>query len=974
MSLLPCVSARPAYPVRGNVFSAETNKSSVMQHDQVISIEPAMAGVPVLASNGTDGRRITMPRALAELQYNSIITSDLATSSEDDETPEAQQILADDARSVVGVSIGQAQSRLTSPKTPAAEKAAAIAGAGGFFGDTHTTLAEEPEDEEDDAELDGVNEKRDASVAASAARPTARSPNTTSPRKAQVRLPSPWRSGPKQFQRVDLRGDFRRRASSGPDLSWRESLMSSLPSLPKHFSISSPFSSSHEKTGDQVDGDQKSRSKRSSTYFNAPSFNWPSFSGESNEPSQSSTPRKRSGSENHTTPESSSQSTSPLVKRSSRESEEGHATVAPLPTRPAMQPTRSRAPGLRRSTSDNSLITQRTLSRVSSLGDDTRFENVSEQVNSRMKAIRDSWQDSNIKLPSMPNISHFNLSSFKPDFSYARSGSVPRKPSVRDAADRSPSARPANGGKSERPSDPMTRQPYSSAKAAVLDTAAFDISSNHPHFKKAIAELTGDVVILGGYRGSILRSAEYPHRQVWVPVKVGLNIRKVNLEVGISPGDDERAVDNVIPGGMLSHIGPVDISRRLFRRLRASENGRTGKMRIHDYGYDWRLDPNLLSKRLIEFIEKLACNAPGVDPEKRGAIVIAHSLGGLITRHAINQRPELFRGVVYAGVPSTCVNILGPLRNGDEVLLSSRVLTAQVNFTIRTSFALLPLDGRCFFDKETKKEYHVDFFDPKTWLDYRLSPCVARPLPPLYTPPNTGGLTGFVSSMASALPSLSVPGRKSSVSRSKSPSNTATAINAGDVAEPGTMGSSPFNGGNEAVEKGNIDTSRQGTDPTGQLESATIPQAEGSSTHPASSVATTVTISQEDAMAYLERTLASVKKFKEELAFRPPHAAANMYPPAAVIYGKSTPTVYGAKVSGREGIKHADAYDNLAFASGDGVVLARAAMVPEGYSVVKKGVISSERGHVTLLGDLEAVGRCLGAIMEARRKGVGAGR
>lgn len=76
---------------------------------------------------------------------------------------------------------------------------------------------------------------------------------------------------------------------------------------------------------------------------------------------------------------------------------------------------------------------------------------------------------------------------------------------------------------------------------------------------------------------------------------------------------------------------------------------------------------------------------------------------------------------------------------------------------------------------------------------------------------------------------------------------------------------------------------------------------------------------------------------------------------------------------GRDGIRRADAYDDLAFASGDGVVLARASMLPEGYSVVRGGYVSSERGHVTLLGDLEAVGKCLVRLMDARRRGIGLG-
>ena len=140
-----------------------------------------------------------------------------------------------------------------------------------------------------------------------------------------------------------------------------------------------------------------------------------------------------------------------------------------------------------------------------------------------------------------------------------------------------------------------------------------------------------------------------------------------------------------------------------------------------------------------------------------------------------------------------------------------------------------------------------------------------------------------------------------------------------------------------------------------------------------SSISTTVTLPRKAAIDYLTRTLASVKRFKQELAHEPAHTAANAYPPFAVIYGKSTPTVFGAKVDGREGIKHADAYDELAFASGDGVVLAKAAMLPEGYHAARGGTVSSERGHVTLLGDLEAVGRCLNALVKERRSGVGVG-
>lgn len=455
---------------------------------------------------------------------------------------------------------------------------------------------------------------------------------------------------------------------------------------------------------------------------------------------------------------------------------------------------------------------------------------------------------------------------------------------VKPMADGSSSHLPNRALNAEKPVDPMTRQPYSSAKAAMSDS--WDKSSiDHPHFSRALEQLEGDIVILGGYRGtrsavymlltlltcctgSILRSAEPPHRQLWVPIKVGLNLRKVDLELGIGEDGDIRATEKVIPGGMLSHIGPVDISRRLFKRLRSCENARLGKLRVHDYGYDWRLHPAHLSAQLLGFLESLPSNQPGATKSIRGATVVAHSLGGLITRHAVNQRPELFRGVIYAGVPTTCVNILGPLRNGDEVLMSSRVLTAQVNFTIRTSFALLPLDGRCFFDKTTKEEYPVDFFDPQTWIEQRLSPCVARPLPPLAAPPKP---TGIFNSVTSAFPSFSLPHRKS-VSNSKQPGDSMKAAMAGGAAAPDTMDSTAQSS-DVAVSNGNIATNEGANDiDDGELQPP--------------SVRTAVTLPREEAITYLTRTLATVKKFKQELAFNAKHDAANLYPPIAVIYGK----------------------------------------------------------------------------------------
>ncbi|KAF4438304.1 hypothetical protein F53441_12831 [Fusarium austroafricanum] len=540
---------------------------------------------------------------------------------------------------------------------------------------------------------------------------------------------------------------------------------------------------------------------------------------------------------------------------------------------------------LRRVTSDESHL-YHSLSRTSSLGDDERFQDVREMVNIRFMALKDSLPDvPNFKMPSLPKL-------------YSQARKSTHSLGVFHTSDPSPT-------QSHLPRD-FDVEPKDGS--ALLD--------------RVLESLTGDLVIMGGYRGSVLRSAESPHQQVWAPVKLGLNMRKVNLEVGLEDEDEERMEETIKPDGMLKHIGPVDVSRKLIKKLRSCDNARSGKLRIWDYGYDWRLSPHLLSRKLQEYLQKLPSNQPGTPAGSRGALVISHSLGGIITRHAVNQQPGLFSGVLYCGTPQRCVNILNPLRHGDVVLLNEKLLTASVNFSMRTSFVFLPEDGFCFVDKRTGEAYPIDFYDPQEWIRWHLSPCMQPAFPPRNRPQS--------SSFSSFLPN-SLRARADSKSEKWPPSPTTAARDHNPMA----------------------------------------PQLNGSGANVEESKPTD--LQRKRYLEYLTRTLAATRKFRSELAHSPEHQEANVYPPHAVLYGKSIPTVYAAQVTGREGICYSDAYDDLLFRPGDGVVLAKEAMLPEGYSIARGGRVCTERGHITMLGDLPAMGKALEALVRGRRKGIGMG-
>lgn len=593
-----------------------------------------------------------------------------------------------------------------------------------------------------------------------------------------------------------------------------------------------------------------------------------------------------------------------------------------------------------RSNSESSLY----IRRFSEVSDDfSAFANVTDMANSRFKAITDSFQNSTLKLPKLPAIRPTMKHRISPGQS--DNGITRRIDEVPAGTD-----------------DRVPNNQYASVKKLRNAKKGVGVETPqqraHPVLSQALSKTTGDIVVLGGYRGSILRSAQPPHRQLWVPMKVGLNLRKVDLEVGLTREDEERMEETIIPSGVLSHIGPIDICRRLLKHMKKCPNTRDNKLRVHDWGYDWRLSPDLLSGKLIKFLESLECNHPETPPEKRGATVIAHSLGGLITRHAVNQRPELFAGVVFAGVPQHCVNILGPLRCGDHVLLSSRVLTAQVNFTLRTSFALLPEDGRCFIQKHTNKRYDLNFFDPGVWEEYRLSPCINPPLP---------------------LPLKDNERRKSiigALSDSLSTSNKRGSWFGGQPAQGSSPQSPQPSDHREMLEAASqrINTTALEAEQSmeGAMEGMVGPSMKPPQRRP--TVATACTIPKDLAEDYLARTLKEVSVFKQQLKFIPSHQENNLYPPHAFIFGKTVPTVYGARVANKEAIKYSDAFDDLAFAAGDGVVLASAAQLPEGYRCVKGGRVESDRGHVGIMGDLEGMGQCLEAVVDARARGVGLGK
>ncbi|KAG5356702.1 hypothetical protein CJU90_2046 [Yarrowia sp. C11] len=448
--------------------------------------------------------------------------------------------------------------------------------------------------------------------------------------------------------------------------------------------------------------------------------------------------------------------------------------------------------------------------------------------------------------------------------------------------------------------------------------------------------LEGDFVILGGYRGSVLRDAK-TKRRVWIPIKVGFNLRKIDLTVNTSDDSETNMEKTIYPDGMLTHIGPIDLSKRLIQKISYNP-----KCRIRDFGYDWRLDCGLNAHKLIEFLEKIYA-----ENGNKKITVMAHSMGGLVTHKAMLLRPDLFKGVLYLGSPSECPAIIGPIKNGDAVLLSSKVLTAQVNFLMRSSFIFLPEDKQLFVDKNTGKRINIDFYDPEMWKKYALSPCVSE-----------------------EHRQRCIQKKQAGTELSKTTSNHTEHDHhnhnhhhgvgeklhklASVIAHPREHKEHYENMHPEATKSG-ADAMAVATGHSGQV---TMGSSNGNND------SNIPTIDYDDACNYLERTLKRTKELRASFWYD--EKRKDEYPPLACVVGTTVPTLKACRVDGFEGIYKGD-FSDFVLGSGDGVVYSKWNMPePFGFKVVAK--VKTNRGHVGLMTDHVAVGKALIALQEAADK------
>ncbi|PWN45528.1 hypothetical protein IE81DRAFT_194207 [Ceraceosorus guamensis] len=561
-----------------------------------------------------------------------------------------------------------------------------------------------------------------------------------------------------------------------------------------------------------------------------------------------------------------------------------------------------------------------------------------------------------------------------------------------------PSSMANDGPQSARDGPTLGLNTAGPSVAAAYEPELIPTVHKDPCAKRYFDNIEGNVVIMGGYRGSVLRDAE-TGQMLWIPIKVGVGLRRPTLELDLDVQAEANSEELVVPGESLMGIGRlVDMGGRLASRIEAGKKRPT----VHSWGYDWRLSLHRSSKRLRDFLTKLYEESHTEESKRQGATVVAHSMGGLVALHALAQtsNPNIFDKLILASTPfAGTANILGPFRYGDAALFNDEVCSPRATFSFRSSFGLLPRDGRCF-ESEDGKPFDLDFFDPNVWDDLGLTPCL-----------EAGRFKEYQARVQcegkTQLPALD----EHQSSEASVGSQRADRAQSNDVGLDGGLdlqlaGKASFPKGGQAVAKavqGTAEASRNIAETSKMIKDESLnamPIASAQNGVPTTkeeakkktyaAEAASTAPSEEETWAYLVRTLDETRRFHKELEEGFDEARLNdgQYPPIAILASGRTPTVRGALVrtenapseqsseteSWKIGVRAGD-YSRMLYEPGDGVITLRSAMdLPGSWSKLlvrgegKLGEHHTSHRHVTLLSDVQGIGRCVEQCRLARAK------
>mmetsp|Transcript_35934 Transcript_35934/g.47422 ORF Transcript_35934/g.47422 Transcript_35934/m.47422 type:complete len:414 (-) Transcript_35934:88-1329(-) len=251
--------------------------------------------------------------------------------------------------------------------------------------------------------------------------------------------------------------------------------------------------------------------------------------------------------------------------------------------------------------------------------------------------------------------------------------------------------------------------------------------------KKAIGKIiSGSVkkpplVLIHGMKGSHLqkRKAEDSQRDLeraWLTTPGLLSLETPELSLPLDWSGNTQLCDDLEVG---STIDSVKI--RLTKNLKLDlvpiygpfmQQALLSDRDFFTFEWDWRRDLGEATVLLEDFLMKLSAKYDGQSVQ-----VVAHSMGGLITLPIVNKKPELFAGIIFAGVPfGTGINYLTDIHTGYTAGFNKRMFAPHVLATFASHWIFFPENSKesDIVDVGTGEMLPFDFYTVQDWEKYSL--------------------------------------------------------------------------------------------------------------------------------------------------------------------------------------------------------------------------------------------------------------
>jgi pimeloyl-ACP methyl ester carboxylesterase len=248
---------------------------------------------------------------------------------------------------------------------------------------------------------------------------------------------------------------------------------------------------------------------------------------------------------------------------------------------------------------------------------------------------------------------------------------------------------------------------------------------------------TPPVILIPGALGSRLLD-KHERREIWPGSALHLLVTsKHDLALPFDPVTLQPIDDGVEANGLFEEVLSSDFYGAILRTLRQSggfvpgklgEHAGPGVRRYYVFAYDWRQDNVTIAKRLDALIEQVRRDYD--DPALK-VNVIAHSMGGLVTRYylrygtvdALEGEGAFPINMAGAGKVGTAVLLgtpnLGSVRSLQSMLLGHKVglrrIEPEVLATMPSVYQLLPHPLTDWSVDPSGKDLDLDLYDVVTW-------------------------------------------------------------------------------------------------------------------------------------------------------------------------------------------------------------------------------------------------------------------